>query len=100
VAALQLDPELVTMAENWAAQLASDKNLRHNPNLAQQAPDHYMAVGENVGYAGSAGAIDTGWWNSPGHRENILRPAFQAVGIAFVTDNSGTVWGVQVFAGR
>jgi len=97
--ALEVDPELTAMATGWANQIASDGDLRHNPQLGEQAPDQYMSVGENVGYAPSAGAIDNGWWESDGHRENILRPSFDAIGIAFVVDQNGTTWGVQVFAG-
>jgi uncharacterized protein YkwD len=96
---LQVDPELTVMADNWADQIATDQNLRHNPNLGEQAPDDYRAVGENVGYARSSSSIDNGWWDSEGHRENILRSSFDAIGIAFVVDEDGTYWGVQVFAG-
>ncbi len=97
--ALEVDTDLTAMAEQWAAQIAADQDLRHNPNLGEQAPDDYTAVGENVGYAWSSSAIDDGWWDSDGHRENILRESFDAIGIAFVVDGEGTVWGVQVFAG-
>jgi uncharacterized protein YkwD len=97
--ALEVDPDLTAMAEGWANQIAANQDLRHNPNLAEQAPDEYLAVGENVGYAPSSSAIDTGWWESDGHRENILRSSFDAIGIAFVVDGNGTYWGVQVFAG-
>jgi uncharacterized protein YkwD len=97
--ALEADPDLTAMAEGWAQQIAADQNLRHNPNLGEEAPDDYTSIGENVGYAPSAGMIDQGWWESEGHRENILRSSFQAIGIAFVLDGDGTTWGVQVFAG-
>jgi uncharacterized protein YkwD len=97
--ALEVDPALTTMADDWAQQIAADQDLRHNPNLGEQAPDGYNAVGENVGYAWEASVIDNGWWESDGHRENILRRSYDAIGIAFVVDGEGTVWGVQVFAG-
>jgi uncharacterized protein YkwD len=99
-AALQVDPALVALADGWAHQLASDKNLRHNPQLNQQIPNGYRAWGENVGYAWAADVIDNGWWNSEGHRNNILSANYDSVGIAFVVDDSGTYWGVQVFGGH
>lgn len=98
LAALQFDPELVAMAERWCETIASDGDLRHNPNLGSEAPDEYSRVGENVGYAGSGSAIDNAWWNSEGHRDNILGD-YTAIGIAFVIDEDGTYWGVQVFGG-
>lgn len=101
-ATLQVDPRLTELARGWASQLAADKNLRHNPNLGDEVLGGlgYRAAGENVGYAGSASAIDEGWWNSDGHRRNILSRDFHAIGIAFVVDDEGTYWGVQVFAGN
>jgi uncharacterized protein YkwD len=42
----------------------------------------YRLIGENlaVGYRGTA--VVDGWMRSPGHRENILEPSFDEVGIA------------------
>jgi uncharacterized protein YkwD len=44
----------------------------------------YNLVGENLalGYRSSQSVV-TGWMNSPGHRENILKSGFDEVGIAF-----------------
>ncbi|HYR26914.1 MAG TPA: CAP domain-containing protein [Thermoanaerobaculia bacterium] len=44
----------------------------------------YRLVGENLalGYRTSQSVV-TGWMNSPGHRENILKSGFDEVGIAF-----------------
>lgn len=44
----------------------------------------FSLVGENLalGYRTSQ-SIVTGWMNSPGHRENILKSGFDEVGIAF-----------------
>jgi uncharacterized protein YkwD len=42
-----------------------------------------------------------GWMGSPGHRENILNPGFEATGVALVKadDAYGTYW-TQVFGTR
>jgi uncharacterized protein YkwD len=96
---LQLDPKLADVAHGWAHQLAEDKNLRHNPNVGDEIPNHYRTWGENVGYAGSPSGLDQAWWESDGHRANILGSNFSTVGIAFAVDENGTTWGVQVFAG-
>lgn len=47
----------------------------------------YRLIGENlaIGYRGTA--VVDGWMRSPGHRENILQPSFDEVGIA-IADGS------------
>jgi len=45
----------------------------------------YHAMGENlaVGYPSAESVVD-GWMHSPKHRDNVLRPVFNEVGIAVV----------------
>jgi uncharacterized protein YkwD len=45
----------------------------------------YRAMGENlaVGYSTAESVVD-GWMHSPKHRENVLMPAFDEVGVAVV----------------
>jgi uncharacterized protein YkwD len=45
------------------------------------------------------GGLDQAWWESDGHRANILGENYEAVGIAFVPDGRGTYWAVQIFGG-
>jgi uncharacterized protein YkwD len=99
LATLEVDPALTSMAETWARQMASDGQLRHNPRLQQDAPSGYGGVGENVAYSSQPAGIDAMWWNSDGHRANILRSSYRAIGVAFVSDSNGIYWAVQVFAG-
>lgn len=83
--------------------MAGSGTLGHNPSYSAQIPAGARASGENVGYAGgfadNAATIHSGWMDSPGHRENILRSSFTQVGIGFVVDANGTAWATQVFAG-
>lgn len=47
-------------------------------------------------------AFHTGWMNSPGHRENILRPGLKLFGFAVVfavVAGEDTIYAVQTFAG-
>ena len=55
------------------------------------------AHGENIamGYR-SASAVMTGWMNSQGHRENILRSRFGSIGVCAYTYGGTTYW-VQLF---
>jgi uncharacterized protein YkwD len=96
---LQVDAELQALAEGWAQRMAEDEDMRHNPNLGDQMPDHYYAWGENVAYGFDPSAINQGWWESEGHRENMLSGNYTAIGVGFVVDEDGDYWAVQVFAG-
>jgi uncharacterized protein YkwD len=97
---LTSDPDLNAAALGWARQLAASKQLGHNPNLRDVVPSKYGYIGENVAYSSTSTNIDQGWWDSPGHHDNILGQHYTAVGIAFVVDDDGTYWAVQVFAGN
>jgi uncharacterized protein YkwD len=39
------------------------------------------AAGEDLAVAGAPGEAVTMWMQSPGHRENLLRPSFRSVGL-------------------
>ncbi len=94
---LQRMPELDSVALTWANSMAAAATMSHNPSLSAQVPGGWSRLGENVarGYPTGA-AMHDGWWNSDGHRANMLGD-FTHVGIAFVAAG-GTTWGVQVFA--
>ncbi len=53
-------------------------------DLAKQANYDYIIVGENLalGNFENDAVLVTGWMNSPGHRENIMRPAYSEIGVA------------------
>lgn len=55
-----------------------------------------FAVGENIAYGQhSIAEVSDGWFQSPGHCENLMNPAFKEIGVA----QSGLYW-VQDFGGR
>jgi uncharacterized protein YkwD len=72
---------------------AGDGDL--NQRLEQQGLQ--LAAGENVAHAGSATLAQRALWASPSHRENLLFPAFDLVGIGVAPDPDGTLWVCQVF---
>jgi len=84
-------------ALDWARSMAASGTLAHNPAGPAVLPAGWSRWGENVaqGYP-TAQAMHDGWWNSAGHRGNILGD-FTHVGLAFLSAG-GTTWGVQVFA--
>jgi uncharacterized protein YkwD len=49
-----------------------------------QAGVQFRTAGENLALAPTVRVAHTGLMNSPGHRANILRPAFGRLGIGIV----------------
>lgn len=88
---------LDAVALEWATAMAASGTLSHNQALRDQIPGGWSFIGENVarGYP-SGSTMHEGWWNSNGHRANMLGD-FTDVGIAFLSAG-GSTWGVQVFA--
>lgn len=85
------------VAANWAATMAANEDLSHNPNYSSEIPGGWVAAAENVAQGYPTGAsMHDGWMNSGGHRANILGD-YTDIGIAFLS-SGGTTWGVQVFA--
>ncbi|MER7557855.1 CAP domain-containing protein [Nocardioides sp. NPDC126508] len=94
---LTRDSALDGLARKWAYKIAADGELSHNPDLAEQVPEGWQGIGENVAMGYPTGAeMHRGWMSSDGHRANILGD-YTHIGIAFVVVD-GTSWGVQVFA--
>lgn len=87
-------------ADRWAQTLRDRCDLSHS-KLSDGAPPEWLKLGENVGYGGTIRQVHDAYMNSPGHRANILDPAFQWVGAAAVwgtcPDGTRRVFTVQVF---
>lgn len=69
---------------------------------AEYASYAYKLIGENLamGYFSDDNDLVTAWMNSPGHRENILKPEFTEIGIAVrkgTFDGNETWIAVQIF---
>jgi uncharacterized protein YkwD len=39
------------------------------------------------------------WYNSSGHRTNMLNTAYTLAGMGIVIDSSGRIWACQIFTG-
>jgi uncharacterized protein YkwD len=92
---LQLDIK----ADGWARHLRDICDLEHS-TLSDGAPSNWLKLGENVGYGGDIEQVHNAYLNSPGHRANIMDPAFTTMGGAAVwglCDGQRRVFTVQVF---
>jgi uncharacterized protein YkwD len=86
---------LVSVARNWAATMAGQSKLYHNPQLTS-AVNNWRYVGENVGYGPDALTVHVAFMNSPGHRANILDRDYTEVGVGAVVVGD-RVWVAEVF---
>jgi uncharacterized protein YkwD len=91
VASLGWDPALAAAAMQHCRMMAAAGPISHQyrgePDLstrAAQAGAHFSLIEENVAFAPSASAVHQAWMQSPGHRENLLSPEVDHVGIALV----------------
>jgi uncharacterized protein YkwD len=92
-------PVLDVKADGWAQRLRDACRLSHS-RLADGAPPHWQKLGENVGMGNDIHQIQVAYMNSPGHRANILDPAYTRVGTAAVwgtCNGRRTVFTVQEF---
>lgn len=86
-------------ADRWAQRLRDACNLSHS-KLSDGAPKEWRKLGENVGYGGTITQVHDAYLNSPGHRANILDPAYTSMGAAAVwgeCSGQQRVFTVQVF---
>ncbi|HKW57631.1 MAG TPA: CAP domain-containing protein [Candidatus Acidoferrum sp.] len=100
----QWNDALAIAARRHAALMAKSDELSHQldgePRLderAAQAGARFSSVGENVAIGTDTPGIQNGWMHSPGHRDNILRPAFTALGVG-VVQSRGEFYAVEDFS--
>ncbi|SHJ53214.1 Uncharacterized conserved protein YkwD, contains CAP (CSP/antigen 5/PR1) domain [Hathewaya proteolytica DSM 3090] len=60
----------------------------------------YSGTGENIAYNYSGGEqLFNQWWNSQGHRDNMMNPSYTKIGIGVVYNkDKGVYMGTQTFA--
>jgi hypothetical protein len=97
---LKWDAALATAAREHCLQMAAEGPISHRyegePGLAKraaQAGAHFSLVEENVAFGPDPAAIHEGWMRSPGHRENLLNPQVDRVGVAVVASR-GAIYAV------
>ena len=85
------DERLVPVARAHSAEMFRLKYFSHDSPVAGSPFDRlkaakitYSRAGENLAYAQSVAVAHRALMDSPGHRENILRPEFTRIGIGVI----------------
>jgi len=101
---LRRDPQLARAAAQHAQAMAAHGTISHQfpgePELARRGASMGVAfslISENVAEAPSAVQIHDMWMNSEHHRDNLLDPAVDAVGIRVIARNR-ELYAVEDFA--
>ncbi|NLF78188.1 MAG: CAP domain-containing protein [Chloroflexi bacterium] len=98
---LRINPLLTAAAQRHSDDMAQGDFLDHtgsdSSSSYQRITDEgYQAsmTGENVLYqpaVDAARAFDN-WWNSPSHRDNMIHPQFEEIGVAYSVSASGRIY--------
>jgi len=99
---VRLAPALNDVAQAWTTHMATQRDYRHNPNLASQVPAGWRGIAENIAwstYRNPSGTdFTTLWRDSPGHYANIMGASYTHMGYAQVYDPvTGRTYATQVF---
>jgi hypothetical protein len=93
--ALSVAGDLTSVARSHSRVMANGTDLHHNPDLGREVSG-WKKVGENVGRGPSVDAIHAALMASPGHKRNIVDPAWTQLGMGVVVED-GRIWVTQVF---
>jgi len=103
--ALEWDERLAQAAREHTRQMIDANKLAHVVNGEAEVGERLAATGirfnrsgENVGYNTDFNDIQHAWMESPGHRENILSPNYNVVGIGVQRSDDGLYYATQDFA--
>jgi uncharacterized protein YkwD len=84
---LQISPELMSSAQQWAETMAKRGRMVHGTTFMQP---QFMSSGENIAYGQSTiDEVMTAWMNSTGHRKNILNKNFTHAGFGYARTSDG-----------
>jgi uncharacterized protein YkwD len=102
---LQWDERLAQAARDHSKLMADSNQLGHVLQGEQGVAErlaatgiHYNRSGENVGYDTKFDDLTNAWMHSPPHRENMLNPEYNVVGIGVAKNDDGVYFATQDFA--
>jgi len=98
------DASLARAAAQHAAAMARENTLSHQlrrePDLGARAAHagvYFISISENVAQGSGAADISEQWERSPEHRQNLLDPEMNVVGIG-IAERNGEIFAVEDFA--
>ena len=101
---LHWDAALASAAREHASRMAQRNVLSHQlpgepqvQDRATKAGARFTTIAENIAVAPNSATIHSAWMQSPHHRENILDPELNGVGIGVVKGSDG-LFAVQDFS--
>lgn len=102
---LVLNDKLAAAAQRHAQDMATSRRTSHTGSDGSTMRSridatqyNWSTIGENVAMGQpTATAVMAAWMNSPGHRQNILNPAFTELGVGYAAGANRPYW-AQVFA--
>jgi uncharacterized protein YkwD len=98
-AALKLNAALSRYAKRHSRQMATKGYLFHSADLASKLKGLDWSIGgENVGVGSTLDGLEGAFMNSPPHRKNILRTAFDHAAVGVIHSN-GSFWVTVIFYG-
>ncbi len=104
--ALTVDQRLVNAAQAHSNDMAAHNLMSHTGGDGSDPGQRITAAGytwrawaENVA-AGfpDAASVDQGWWNSPGHRDNMLSTSVTQIGVGLAYSATGVPYWTQDYA--
>jgi uncharacterized protein YkwD len=95
---LQKDDSLMSIAQNWANNMASSAGLYHQ---MLEFGDDWNSMGENIaeGQQTIEEVMET-WMHSLGHRRNIIAGGFNCIGVGYALSKDGTPYWCVDFGGK
>jgi len=88
--------DLTSIANRWAAHMAANRTLEHNPYATSEVCC-WQAMGENVGVGGTVSQIQQAFMNSSPHRANILSTTYAEIGVGTARGSDGQLYVDELF---
>ena len=99
VPALAWDEEMASTARAWAAKMAGDGIISHNPNYTRGITGNWAKASENVGQGPDIDTVHRALVASHSHYVNMTDTEVTSVGVGVVVSGN-TVFIVENFVGR
>lgn len=90
--------DLTAVARDWSEHMAAEGSISHDPNMPGKVSG-WTVLGDNVGRGPTVSSIHKAFMESETHRQIILDPQFNQVGVGVVKSGS-TFYVTEIFARR